>query len=135
MADFQEYPKAVQVDGITLIARDKEHEASLKAGKGDPAVLRAEQARRDAEAAEAQRVADDAARKAKEAKAAAALKPGTVEADPAKVDAEARRTQGRAPAPDTGDVASGSRARMTAGKKTRAKTGASRTTGKASRKK
>lgn len=93
--DPNHYPKMIDVNGAKFEARDAEHEKALKAGKPDPQVLAAERARLDADAAEAKRVADEAAVKAKEAAAAATLKPGDVKADPAAVDAEARRTQGR----------------------------------------
>lgn len=90
---FEEYPKAVQVDGITLIARDKEHEDSLLAGKGDPQVLAAAQAAADAAAAEAKRVADEAAQKAKDADQAAKDHAKTAKAPEAhKADAKGKHT-------------------------------------------
>lgn len=73
--DPNEFPKNVIVDGVTLVARNQEHEDALKAGKGDPQIAEAEQARLDADAAAKQKLADEAVLKAKEAKEAAAQKP------------------------------------------------------------
>lgn len=88
-APENQYPKMVDVGGVKFEARSEEHEKALLAGKGDPQVAEAEKARLDAEAAEAKRVADEAALKAKEA--ADAAKAGSAAPAPAK--AKARTTK------------------------------------------